>query len=487
MATSKYIDSDIVKVYKFGEPRTQANLLATLFWGDKVEFVKKEGTFWKLEFTRREWDDTNKKYIWKKYDAAISSKVKFRTEPILKVRFVDVGQGDASIIESPKGKVIILDGGEEDHLRRYMSSSWAYILKDKALNCEAIIVTHGDADHFAGLTKLLNATRGMNKPMLNINRVFHNGIIKGGSNLSEKEIFGKSKIYDNKLYITELEDDIRNVSEQRMNSPFKDWKKALEDATIENPALTVNRIEYGDNNTFDFLQNEDIKIQVIGPLVEKIGNSSVLQYLHAENSNSYSASHTINGHSVILKLTYGNVRFLFGADLNAESEMKLLERTRNEGISLASEILKVPHHGSSDFNPTMLEAVRPVVSIISSGDESEAKEYIHPRAGLVGALGKYSRATVEKPLVYVTEMVAFFKKIGHIRMHEITQSGNESTKFTETMNGYDKISFGIVHVRTDGEKVLVATHSGKPGHKESYSFNVDNQGNIEFAESTVVL
>ncbi len=487
MATSKYIDSEIVKVYKFGEPRKEENLLATLFWGDKVEVIKKEETSWKLDFTRREWDETTKKYVWKKYDAAISLKVKFREDPILKVRFVDVGQGDATIIESPKGKLIILDGGEEDHLKCYMSSSWAYILKDTALDCEAVVVTHGDADHFAGLTKLLNATRGKNKPMLKIHRVYHNGIIKGASSLPLKEIFGKSRTVDNKLYITELEDDIRNISDDRMNSPFKAWKNALLDVTNQNPALTVERVEYGDDNAFNFLQNENIKIQVLGPLVEKKNQKLFLPYLHGENSKSYSASHTINSHSVVLKLTYGNVRFLFGADLNAESQTDLLERTRNEGISIASEILKVPHHGSSDFNPGMLEAVRPVVSVISSGDESEAKEYIHPRAGLVGALGKYSRATVEKPLVYVTEMAAFFKKIGHVRMHKVTASGNESTNYTETMNGYIKKAFGIVHIRTDGNRVLVATHSGKPGQKESYSFNVDDQGNIKFAKSTSVI
>ena len=75
MATSKYIDSDIVKVYKYGESRTPKNLLATLFWGDKVDVVKKVNKVWKLEFTQREWDDNNRRYVWKKYDAAISSKV----------------------------------------------------------------------------------------------------------------------------------------------------------------------------------------------------------------------------------------------------------------------------------------------------------------------------------------------------------------------------------------------------------------------------
>jgi len=487
MSDSKYIDSDIVKVHKSGEKRTEKNLLATLFWGDKVNVIGKEGNSWKLDFTKREWDKETKKYIWKKYDASISSKVKFREIPLLKVRFVDVGQGDASIIESPKGKIIILDGGEEDHLKNYMSASWAYLLKDKSLDCEAVIVTHGDADHFSGLTKLVNATRGGNKPMIKVKRVFHSGIIKGPNNLSNEKIFGKSKTIDGKLYITELEDDIRSVPDNRLNVPFKGWKKALVDATNQFPDLVINKVQQGDDAVFDFLENEDLHIQVLGPIVEKHNQKPVLPYLHAENSKSYSVSHTINGHSIVLKLTYGNVRFLFGADLNAESQTNLLEFARKENLSLSSEILKVPHHGSADFNPAMLEAVRPVVSVISSGDENEAKEYIHPRAGLVGALGKYSRATVEKPLIYVTEMVAFFKKIGHVKMYTITPSGKVSTKPIEHKNVYVKKMFGIVHIRTDGQRVLVATHSGKPGQKESYSFNVDNTGNINFAKSTKVL
>ena len=135
----------------------------------------------------------------------------------------------------------------------------------------------------------------------------------------------------------------------------------------------------------------------------------------------------------------------------------------------------------------MLEAVRPTVSIISSGDESESKEYIHPRAGLVGALGKYSHLTVEKPLIYVTEMVAFFDRVGHVRMHEMTEAGNESKKTIETPNAYIKKTFGIVHVRTDGKRVLVATHGGKPGQKESYAFQVDTQGKITFEEKTRVV
>jgi hypothetical protein len=54
-------------------------------------------------------------------------------------------------------------------------------------------------------------------------------------------------------------------------------------------------------------------------------------------------------------------------------------------------------------------------------------------------------------------------------------------------SAYRKLAYGIVHVRTDGDRVLVATHSGKSDTKESYAFHVSETGEIEFEEKTSVL
>jgi hypothetical protein len=485
LSTIRYIDDDIVRVYKFGKPRKKANLLATLFWGDNVRVVGKVDNQWKLDFTKRTWNDEKKRYEWKKYDAAIPAKARFRDTAVLKVRFVDVGQGDAAIIESPDGKLVILDGGEVNHLRNYMSAAWAHVLRFGPLDVDAAIVTHGDADHFGGLIKLVNAKQGGGKNIVKLKRVYHNGLVKAPTSVGVASIFGKS-IKNGGMYAVELVDDLRDVPDSRCNKFFKAWKKALIDATDRNAALEVKRLSYGDTNIFDFLETEGIYVHILGPIVETVDGVPALPYLHTDGG-SYSASHTVNGHSVVLKLVYGNVRFLFGADLNAESEAWLLKKARSDNVSLSSEVFKVSHHGSIDFSPRMLEAVRPTVSVISSGDESESKEYIHPRAGLVGALGKYSHQTVEKPLIYVTEMVAFFDRVGLANIRKLSAAGNESNNPIRTTNAYIKKVFGIVHVRTDGERVLVATHGGKPGQKESYAFHVDEQGKITFEEKTRVI
>src|SRR4029450_2480610 len=114
-------------------------------------------------------------------------------------------------------------------------------------------------------------------------------------------------------------------------------------------------------------------------------------------------------------------------DLNDEPERALATAHNRSELSLQSDVFKVPHHGSADFSGAFLQAVAPVVSVVSSGDESARKEFIHPRATLVGALGRYSR--VEEPLVFVTELVAFFAIEGFVgpRAQWLPAGGSDHT------------------------------------------------------------
>jgi beta-lactamase superfamily II metal-dependent hydrolase len=470
-----YIEDDVVKLYHDEGGSKKRRLAAVLFWGDEVG-IAGDGTYriWQTEY-----DAKRAKYVVKVVPVVAKRKLRFRDTPVLKVRFVDVGQGDAAIVESPSGQLMLVDGGEGPWIRRYMRVAFAHLLRRGPLDLSAIVVTHGDADHFEGLTRLLEARLG-DSFLAQTQRVFHNGLVKAGSDIPEIERLGRTIRADGKTYITDLVDDVRKVPDKRLNVPFLAWKVALK--ARGRGGLRVRRTQYGDEG-LDFL--DGVTIEVLGPVVEQVKGKDSLPFLHRPGSSSLSASHTINGHSVVLRLTYGNVRVLLGADLNEESEESLVQRAQADDRSLEAEILKVPHHGSADFSPRIFERIRPVVSVVSSGDESTAKEYIHPRAGLVGALGKYSRSSVERPLVYVTEMVAFFKRLS-AAYEMLKKAGEDGSKHREIRNPYEKVAFGIVHVRTDGERVVVATHSGKGDQKESYAFRVDARGEVAFEETSVV-
>ena len=480
MAT-RYLDNDIARFY-VPDPagKKKKVLVATMFWGDKVTVLDTG----KIEVTKRVWDVQKKRYVSQKWICDRPKGLRFRDEPLLKVRFIDVGQGDGAMIETPDGQIVLIDGGEEEHMRRYINVAFAHVLKTRPLHCAAIVVTHGDADHFDGLTKLAMASRSKDSPMVTADNVFHNGLVKRPSPRSSnaKVAFGPSREHDGSWYATGLVDHPEDVKSSDRNKPFNEWVEALGRLKKANKSMKVKRVAYGDD-PFAFMNDENLRIEVLGPFTRQVAGKDALRLLKTPGGSSLSASHTINGHSIVLRLHYGNVRVLFGADLNEESQEDLLKHATAEGFSLTSEVLKVPHHGSADFSPRVLEAIKPVVSVVSSGDENAAKEYIHPRAGLVGALGKYSRAGVDKPLVYVTEMVAFMARLGTIQA--LAKKKNDPP--AEIVNAYQKKAFGIVHIRTDGERVVVVTHSGKDDQKESYAFRVDAVGQITFEEKTNIV
>jgi hypothetical protein len=169
---------------------------------------------------------------------------------------------------------------------------------------------------------------------------------------------------------------------------------------------------------------------------------------------------------VVFRLRYGGFSYLFCGDLNDEASRTLAAQHKEGKIDLRSEVFKVPHHGSADFSGAFVQAVSPIVNIVSSGDESAKKEYIHPRATLMGALGKFSR--VEEPLIFVTELVAFFNEEGWSLLCD-----EKKSKTRGKFYGFSRTAYGIVKTRTNGKRLLVYTDSGKADLKEAYCYTLD--------------
>lgn len=74
-----------------------------------------------------------------------------KTSPYLQVHFLDVGQGDAALIETPSGAQVLIDGGKDATVLRRLSSEMSFF--DRTI--DVVVGTHPDKDHIGGLIDVL--------------------------------------------------------------------------------------------------------------------------------------------------------------------------------------------------------------------------------------------------------------------------------------------------------------------------------------------
>ena len=89
-----------------------------------------------------------------------------------------------------------------------------------------------------------------------------------------------------------------------------------------------------------------------------------------------------NNNSIVLRLSYGSVDFLFTGDAEKEAEAGILQ----SGQTLQADILKVGHHGSrTSTSAEFLNTVKPQIAIYMAGD---GNRYGHPHQETIDALTK---------------------------------------------------------------------------------------------------
>ena len=71
---------------------------------------------------------------------------------VLTVTFLDVGQGDAILIESPTGVQLLIDGGPNAVVLRQLAKEMGFF--DRSI--DMVLATHPDQDHIGGLSDVLN-------------------------------------------------------------------------------------------------------------------------------------------------------------------------------------------------------------------------------------------------------------------------------------------------------------------------------------------
>lgn len=307
----------------------------------------------------------NKKSIWIKAIALCMSfmiavcgtvtidKVQAKAATKLKVHFIDVGCGDAILIQygsGAKAEYGMIDAGPvyytKTNKKQVDTSNRArnYLKKQKITHLKFVLLTHPHQDHIGGMIKILD----------------------------------DSKIKIDTIYGNDFDLKVLQSS--------KDKKKQS--------ASTATLIKYRDD--------EGIYAQVIAKIqkkekqketkyvVPKAGDKVYLgkacmtfygiinvKYKYARRGDlNY---RQVNKYSIVTRLTYKKNSFLFTGDAQKET----IEQLVKKGYNLQAQVLKVPHHGMQDIlkdskkarsdHRYLFQRVKAKTAVISNGYKNSYK------------------------------------------------------------------------------------------------------------------
>jgi beta-lactamase superfamily II metal-dependent hydrolase len=335
--------------------------------------------------------------------------------------FTDVGQGDGCLVVTPNDKHIVIDAGASDNMYRFLK--WRYAGFKKKWTFQSAVLTPPDLDHYEGFRKLFREEN------VHFEAVLHNGIMEERGANSGK--LGARKKINGRWHLTglmetqdELQAFLANTSRWKTSNSSKKYASflnvALESQRVGDIRMLSAEAAGGEIYLPGYGPNKDLRIRILGPLVERDANgkATLRAFGDKPSSKAFNVGITKNGHSVIFLLTYGDVRLLFGGDLNSSSQAFLLnhysgidhewpwsaaqegEIVDSAAQQLACDISKACHHGSADFLDAFLRTTHPAATVVSSGDN---ESHAHPRPDTLGAIGLYGRGS--RPLLFSTELM----------------------------------------------------------------------------------
>ncbi|PIV42232.1 MAG: MBL fold metallo-hydrolase, partial [Candidatus Nealsonbacteria bacterium CG02_land_8_20_14_3_00_40_11] len=196
----------------------------------------------------------------------------------LEVDFFDVGQGDATFIQTPEGHQILIDGGPDSAILEKLGGSLP--LGDRTL--DLIILTHPENDHLLGLIEVLKNYE--------IGNILWTGIVRDTENYKEWERLIKKEQKEEKanIFIAKAGQKIY-LSERNPDQyvevlyPFESLEgKSFKDS---NNTSIVNKLIFGENS---FLFPGDIYKSAEKEILEKgiDVDSDVLKISHHGSKTS---------------------------------------------------------------------------------------------------------------------------------------------------------------------------------------------------------
>jgi len=471
-----------------------AGKVCHLLWGDGVRFDGSAGSGARRRVTARGGRE------------GFVTKSALGGQSLLEYYFIDVGQGDGILIKTPGFRHIMIDGGFPRSMQDTNKNAadfvdWKFV-KDygqKKIQLDAMLASHNDADHFGGLADLLDVKQieALDATGVTVDAFFHAGLSWWTS--AAGRTLGEHTTVDGESFWTRLLDDRAHAvsatgggSGAKLHGMWRDFiAGVVQTKTSTGQPTPIQRISHDNTHLPGFEPNGDGEpaIRVLGPVEFTVaGKPGLRRFSGGESQNT-------NGVSLLLRVDFGRTRVLLTGDLNKNSQRTLLQDYTGERMEFECDVAKACHHGSEDVSYKFLQAMRPAATVISSGDN---EGHDHPRPSIIAASATtgFLQLSAEEddlltPLVYSTELgrsidLGFPKKFEEIDadnsvVHTVGGAGLQRSKLHITKAKKDMVEmkdtmvvggliYGLVNVRTDGQKILCATLDEKENEWRIKSF-----------------
>ena len=227
-------------------------------------------------------------------------------EAAVKVTMLNVGQGDAILVETGS-QTVLIDTSDVDERKKLESE----LKKANVSKIDKLILSHPHADHIGGVDVVLK-----NYPV--------------------------GEIYDNGMIST--------------NKLFINYVKAAKEHNIPRKGLKAGDVlDLGNGVTF----------KVLYPTAELVETATKADKEAAETKKK-GYKHDPNNESVVGILNYKSFNMFFTGDAEGPVEKKLLSTDKDV---LSAQALKSPHHGSKTGSTmNFLKAMNPKDVLISCGE-----------------------------------------------------------------------------------------------------------------------